>query len=75
MIRAIMDRNGNGKWDTGNYLKRIQPEEIKYFPLDFKIKRNFDVEQEFDVKKTYVREDPSKKNNEDEKNNKRGRNR
>ena len=75
MIRAIMDRNGNGKWDTGNYLKRIQPEEIKYLPLDFKIKRNFDVEQEFDVKKTYVREDPSKKKNEEENNKKRGRSR
>ncbi|WP_338039126.1 Ig-like domain-containing protein [Maribacter litopenaei] len=25
LIRAIFDKNNNGKWDTGNYLKRIQP--------------------------------------------------
>ena len=62
MIRAILDRNGNGKWDTGNYLKHLQPEEIKYLPTEIKLK-NFDVEQDFDMSKTYKREDPSKKKN------------
>ncbi len=27
-LKGIYDRNGNGKWDTGNYLKHIQPEKI-----------------------------------------------
>ena len=63
MIRAILDRNGNGKWDTGNYLKHLQPEEIKYLPAEIKLKKNFDVEQDFDMSKTYKREDPSKKKN------------
>ena len=39
MIRAILDRNGNGKWDTGNYLKHLQPEEIKYLPAEIKLKK------------------------------------
>ena len=32
VIKVIYDRNGNGKWDTGNYLKKIQPEKVAYFP-------------------------------------------
>jgi uncharacterized protein (DUF2141 family) len=27
-LKSIYDRNGNGKWDTGNYLKHIQPEKV-----------------------------------------------
>lgn len=74
MIRGILDRNGNKKWDTGNYLKGIQPEEIKYLPVEINLKKNFDVEQEFDASKTYKREDPSKKKNTNDKDNRRNRN-
>lgn len=75
MLRAIIDKNGNRKWDTGNYLKRILPERIVYLPVTLSIKENFDVEQEFDVSKTYVREDPAKKKKEQEKDKNRNRNR
>lgn len=27
-LRIIIDANGNGKWDAGNFLKRIEPEKI-----------------------------------------------
>ena len=30
-IKLIYDQNGNGKWDTGDYLKKIQPEKVAYF--------------------------------------------
>lgn len=30
-IRAIEDVNGNGKYDTGNYLKKIEPEPVIHF--------------------------------------------
>ncbi len=30
--RLILDRNKNGRYDTGNYLKGEQPEEIIYYP-------------------------------------------
>jgi len=30
-LKVIYDRNGNGIWDTGNYLQRIQPERVEYF--------------------------------------------
>lgn len=30
-IRIIWDTNGNKKFDTGNYLKKIQPEKVSFF--------------------------------------------
>ena len=27
-----MDDNGNGKWDSGNYENKQQPEEVCYYP-------------------------------------------
>ena len=48
-FRAILDANGNGVWDTGLYLKKQQPEEIVYLPVEISVKQNFDYEQEFDL--------------------------
>jgi uncharacterized protein (DUF2141 family) len=30
-LKVIFDRNSNGKWDTGEYLKKTQPESVSYF--------------------------------------------
>jgi hypothetical protein len=30
-IRVIWDTNGNKKFDSGNYLKKIQPEKVSLF--------------------------------------------
>jgi hypothetical protein len=60
-LRVIIDTNGNGKWDTGNFLRRLQPEEIKYFPEEFNVKQNFDIEQDVAVDRDYPREDPAKR--------------
>ena len=43
-IKLIHDRNYNGKWDTGNYLGRIQPEEINFYPDVITIRANWDVD-------------------------------
>lgn len=48
-FRAVLDRNGNGIWDTGLYLKNRQPEEIIYLPVEMVVKQNFDYEQDFDL--------------------------
>lgn len=55
-FRAILDTDNNGEWDTGLYLKRRQPEEIVYLPVEIAVKQNFDIEQEFDLTKTYKEE-------------------
>lgn len=43
-LRLIYDLNGNEKWDTGNYLKKIQPEPIFMFPETIQVRENWDVE-------------------------------
>ena len=32
-----------------NYLKHLQPEEVKYLPTEIKLKKNFDVEQDLEA--------------------------
>lgn len=46
-IRAIIDTNKNKKWDTGNYLKKIKPEKIIYYPVIFTIKPNWLISETF----------------------------
>ena len=41
--RAFVDRNGNGKWDTGDYDKDMQAEEVYYYPRNIECKAKFDV--------------------------------
>ncbi|KAA2219500.1 Ig-like domain-containing protein [Maribacter flavus] len=41
LIRAIFDTNNNGQWDTGNYLKRIQPEKVSYYPTTIEMRANW----------------------------------
>ena len=42
LIRVISDDNSNRKWDTGDYLKKRQPERIRYFPDTLDIRANWD---------------------------------
>ena len=46
-VRIILDENKNGKWDTGNYLKKIQPEVIKYYPDIIEIRANWEKNETF----------------------------
>jgi len=39
-IRIIHDTNGNQKYDTGNYLKKIQPEKVSHFD-EFEIRADW----------------------------------
>lgn len=46
-LRVIYDGNKNGVWDTGNYLKRIQPEPVSYFPELLEVRANWEFEETF----------------------------
>lgn len=48
-IRLFNDRNNNGVWDTGDYDKKIQPEEMFYFPKVWEMKANFEFEENWDI--------------------------
>ncbi|MGM0634717.1 MAG: Ig-like domain-containing protein [Bacteroidota bacterium] len=45
-LRVIYDENGNQEWDTGNYLKNIQPETSDYLHKLIKIRANWDTSEE-----------------------------
>ncbi|MDR2954212.1 MAG: Ig-like domain-containing protein [Prevotella sp.] len=46
--RVIMDRNNNGVWDTGDFDKQLQPEEVYYYPGNFEIKAFWQMDTETD---------------------------
>lgn len=45
-IRLFMDSNGNGKWDTGNYDEKLQPEKVYYYPRPIELRAMFEYEQD-----------------------------
>ncbi len=49
-MRVIFDANNNGKWDTGNYLLKLQPEKVIYYPKEIEIRANWDPKEVFILK-------------------------
>lgn len=49
-MRLFIDRNGDGKWTTGNFKDGIQPEEVCYFPKPMTLRARWEVEQDWDVR-------------------------
>ncbi len=49
-IKVIYDRNGNNKWDTGNFGKRIQPEKVDYYDKIINIRSNWDNNETWTLK-------------------------
>ncbi|AEV33630.1 hypothetical protein Oweho_2666 [Owenweeksia hongkongensis DSM 17368] len=47
----ILDKDGNGKWSTGNYLEGKQPEKVLYYSEDIEIRANWDLELEWRIDK------------------------
>lgn len=44
-IRVIFDENNNGRWDTGDVYKKIQPEKIWYLDRVFTIRANWEQQE------------------------------
>lgn len=49
LIRVIFDENKNKIWDTGSFLKKIQPERVFYFPEAIEVRANWEWEQTFTI--------------------------
>ena len=45
-VRILFDRNNNGKWDPGNYAKKLQPEKVMALPQRLSIRANWDNERD-----------------------------
>jgi len=48
-MRMFVDENGNGKWDTGDFTKKRQPEEVYYYPKKMTLMANWEFEETWDV--------------------------
>lgn len=51
-LRMLVDNNGNGLWDTGNYDEDLQPEEVYYYPREIECKEKWDVTLSWNPKST-----------------------
>jgi len=48
-LRAVEDLNNNFSWDTGDYTKKRQPENVWYNPRIMTLRANWDVEESWNV--------------------------
>ena len=48
-LRAIIDTNGNGKWDAGDYYSNTDPEMVVYDPREVTIKAKWDTTHQWNI--------------------------
>ena len=48
-VKVIYDTNGNGKWDTGSYQDKYQPERVSYVNDVIKLRSNWSETHQWDV--------------------------
>ena len=47
-LRLYFDLNGDGRWTTGDWITKRQPESVYYFPAKLTLRANWDFEERFD---------------------------
>lgn len=53
-LKAFVDNNGNGLWDTGDYYADLQPEDVYYYPKEVECKEKWDITIGWDLNATPV---------------------
>jgi len=48
-LKAIYDDNRNGKWDTGVFLRKQQPERVVIHPKTFEVRGNWELEEDWEL--------------------------
>ncbi|HNX66075.1 MAG TPA: Ig-like domain-containing protein [Bacteroidales bacterium] len=48
-IKVIYDTNGDGKWTTGSFSGKRQPEPVSYFPQELDVKINWEIDQDWNI--------------------------
>jgi hypothetical protein len=48
-IKAILDRNRNGRWDTGKFSKKLQPEKVQYYQKIIEVRANWDIDEPWEL--------------------------
>lgn len=52
IVKYIYDSNGNRKWDTGDYLRKNQPENVEYYKGEINIRSNWELEIKWELNDT-----------------------
>ncbi len=50
-VRLIVDANGNGQWDGGDFATRLLPETVRYYVKNLDVRANWDMEEIWQVDK------------------------
>ena len=50
-FKFIHDINGNGRWDTGDYLEKRQPEPVEFLPVSITVRSNWDHDVTMNLEK------------------------
>ncbi len=53
-LRLYLDKNQNGKWDSGDFLTLLQPEEVFYYSKKLSLRANWEFEETLDFRSTPV---------------------
>ncbi len=61
MLRIVVDTNKNGKWDTGDYYTKTQPETVYYYPNKVQVRANWEHELDTWNPKTFKADEFSRK--------------
>lgn len=48
-LKAIHDKNMNGRWDTGDYRLGKQPEKVSYYLQGLQVRSNWDLQEEWTI--------------------------
>ena len=48
-VSVFCDENRNGRWDPGDYRKKLQPETVYNFPTSINIRAYWDSEETFTI--------------------------
>ncbi|MDD3685983.1 MAG: Ig-like domain-containing protein [Bacteroidales bacterium] len=49
IVKAIEDQNNNLRWDTGELVKKLQPEPVVFMPVEYEIRSNWNHEIEWNT--------------------------
>lgn len=59
-LRVIYDLNGDGKWTTGDFMTRRQPEPVSFYGQELNIKEGWSVDNDWDISEQNVKKVKSK---------------
>ncbi len=48
-VKFVHDSNLDGEWNTGDYIKGLQPERVEFLPLDINVRANWDHDVDYEM--------------------------